>query len=115
MKVLKFLFTLQHPPNVSLQLQVLAMGFSWPLYFCQKMSRVVYWQPVSRRTLLIDRHRAPSVARDSICFGVYVDGVCAAGCDRPEVLSAMMAVKATLDAAGLQCLEVEAATSKQVS
>ena len=26
---------LQHPPNVSPQLQVLAMGCSWALYFCQ--------------------------------------------------------------------------------
>ena len=59
-------------------------------------------------------HRAPSMTRDSICFGVYVDGVCAVGCDRPKVLSAVLAVKATLDAAGLQCLEVEADTSKQV-
>ena len=57
---------------------------------------------------------APSMTRDSICFGVYVDGVCAVGCDRPKVLSAMMAVKATLDAGGLQCSEVEADTSKQV-
>ena len=54
------------------------------------------------------------MARGSICFGAYVDGVCAVGCDRPKVLSAMMAVKATLDAAGLQCSEVEADTSKQV-
>ena len=69
----------------------------------------------SPATVLIDRHRAPSMARDSICFGVYVDGVCAVGCDRPEVLSAVMAVKATLDTGGLQCLDVEAATSKQVS
>ena len=54
------------------------------------------------------------MTRDSICFGVYVDGVCAVVCDRPKVLSAMEAVKATLDAAGLQCPEVEADTSKQV-
>ena len=36
------------------------------------------------------------------------------GCDCPKVLSAMEAVKATLDAAGLQCSEVEADTSRQV-
>ena len=52
--------------------------------------------------------------RDSICFGVYVDGVCTAGCDLPKVLSALVAVEATLDATGLQCSEVEADTSKQV-
>ena len=62
----------------------------------------------------MDRPWAPAMSRDSICFGVYVDGVCAVGCDRPKVLSAMLAVKATLDAAGLHCSEVEADTSKQV-
>ena len=63
--------------------------------------------------LLMVRHRAPAMTWDSICFGVDVDGVCAVGSDRPKVLSAMAAVKATLDATGLQCLEVEADTSRQ--
>ena len=54
------------------------------------------------------------MSRDSIYFGVYVDGVCAAGCDRPKVLAALEAVNVTLDAAGLQCSEVQADTSKQV-
>ena len=79
--------------------------------FVKRWWRVVYWQPA---TLLMDRHRAPAVTRDSICFGVYVEGVCAVDCDRPKVLSAIVAVKATLDAAGLQCSEVEADTSRQV-
>ena len=106
---------LRHLPNVSPQLQVLAMGFSWALYFCQKMvESCVRAACFSPETLLMDRHRAPTMTRDSICFGVFVDGVCAVGCDRPKVLYAMMAVKATLDAAGLQCSEVEADTSKQV-
>ena len=64
--------------------------------------------------MLMDRHQARFMARDSICFWVYVDGVCAVGCERPKVLSAVMAVKATSDAAGLQCSEVEADTPKQV-
>ena len=33
----------------------------------------------------MDRHRAPAMTRESICFGVYVDGVCAVGCDRPRL------------------------------
>ena len=57
----------------------------------------------------MDRHRAPAMARDSMCFGVYVDGVCAVGCNRSKVQAALEAVKVTLDAAGLQCC-----TSKQV-
>ena len=52
-------------------------------------------------------HRAPAMTRDSIVFGVYVGGVCAVGCDRPKVLAAMEAVKATEDVAGLQCSENE--------
>ena len=62
----------------------------------------------------MDRHRAPAMTRDSICFEFHVDSVCAVGCDRPKVLAAMKAVKATLDAAGLQCSETEADTPKQV-
>ena len=60
----------------------------------------------------MDRHRAPAMSRDSICFGVK--GVCAVGCNRLKVLAALEAVKVILDAAGLQCCEVEADTSKQV-
>ena len=47
-------------------------------------------------TLLMELHRAPAMTRESICFGVHVDGVCAVGCDRTKVLSAMAAVTATL-------------------
>ena len=62
----------------------------------------------------MDRHRAPAMTRDSICFGVYVDGVCAVGCNHSKVPAASETVKMTLDAAGLQCTEVEADTSRQV-
>ena len=67
---------LQHLPNVSPQLQVLALAFLGALGFLSKDGGVVCWQPL----LLIDRHRAHLMARDSICFGVCVDGVCAVGC-----------------------------------
>ena len=83
---------LLHLSDVSPQLQVLAMGVFLGFLF-------------SADALLLDRHRAPAMTRDSICFGVCVDGVCAVGCS---------AVKVALDAAGLQCYEVEAYTSKQV-
>ena len=106
---------LQHLPDVSPQRQVLAMGFSWALYFCQKMvESCVRFAGFSADALLMDRHRTPAMSRDSICFGVYVDGVCAVGCNRSKVLSALEAVMVTLDAAGLQCSEVEADTSTQV-
>ena len=92
------------------------MGFSWALYFFKRWWRFVYGHLVlSLDTLLMDRHRAPGMTRDSICFWVYVDGVCTVGCDRPKVLAAMKAVKATLGTAGLQCSEIESEKSRQVS
>ena len=60
----------------------------------------------------MDRHHAPVVSSDTVCLGVYVDGVCAVGCNRQKVLAAADAVKTSLDAAGLLCSEVEADTSK---
>ena len=39
----------------------------------------------SADAMLMDRHRAPAMTRESICFGVYVDRVCAVGCDRPRL------------------------------
>ena len=69
-----------HLPDVSPQLQVLAVGFSWALYFCQKMvESCVRIAGFSADALLMDRHRSPLMSRDLICFGVYVDGVCAVG------------------------------------
>ena len=106
---------LRHLSDVSPQLQVLAMGFSRALYFCQKMvESCVPLAGFSADPLLMICHRAPAMTRDSVCFGVHVDGVCAVGCNRPKVPAALEAAKATLDAAGLQCSEVEADTSKQV-
>ena len=68
----------------------------------------------SADALLMDRHLSPVMSQDSICFGVFVDGVCALGCNRSKVSAALEAVNVTLDAAGLQCSEVEADTSKKV-
>ena len=68
----------------------------------------------SADALLLGRHLASAMTRDSVCLGGYVDDVCVVGCNRPTGLAALKAVKATLDAAGLQCSEVEADTFKQV-
>ena len=106
---------LRHLSDVSPQLQVLAMGFSGALYFCQKMvESCVRLAGFSANALLMDHHRAPAMSRESICFGVYVDGVCAVGCNRSKVLAALETVQVTLDAAGLQYSEVESDASKQV-
>ena len=106
---------LRHLSGVSPQRQVLAKGFSCALYFCLKIVECCVRLAVfSADALLTDRHRASVMTRDSVCFGVYVNGVCAVGCNRPKVLAALEAVKATSDAAYLQCSEVEADTSKQI-
>ena len=65
----------------------------------------------SADSLLLDRHWAPAMTRDSVCLAVRV---CAVGCNRQKVLDALDAVKTTLDAAGLQCSEIESDTSRQV-
>ena len=59
------------------------MGFSWALYFCQKMvESCVKLAGFPADSLFVDRHRAPVVSSDTVCLGVYVDGVCAVGCNR---------------------------------
>ena len=103
---------LRHSPDVSPQRQVLAtvvfLGLS---AFC----REVVESCVRVAGFFAGRiaHGSPLGACDDSSFGIYVDGVCAVGCDRPKVLSAMEAVKATVDAAGLQCFEDEADASRQ--
>ena len=54
------------------------MGFSCALVLCQKMvESCVRFAGFSADALLMDRNRAPAMTQDSICFRVYVDGVCA--------------------------------------
>ena len=97
--------------ELSPQLQGLSMGFSWALYFCQKMvESCVKLAGFSSDALLMDHHRVPAMSLDS----VSVDGVCAVGCNRQKVLATMCAVKASLNASGLQCSEVEADSSRQI-
>ena len=60
---------LRHLPDVSRQLQVLAMGVSWSLYFCQKMvESCVRLAGFSADALLMDRDWVPAMTRDSVLF-----------------------------------------------
>ena len=68
----------------------------------------------SADSLLLDRHWAAAMTRDSGCLAVYVEGVFAVGCNRQKVLDALDAAKVTLDAANSQFSEVESDTSSQV-
>ena len=78
-------------PDVSPQLQV----WLWVLFLSEDGGKLAGF---SADALLMDRHRAPAMSRDSICFGVYVDGVCAVGCNRSKVIAALETLKMTLDA-----------------
>ena len=76
--------------HMSPQLQVLAIGFFLGL----SVSVRRWWRAASEQLVFGGRiAHGSSMTRDSICFGFYVDGVCAVGCDRPRVLTAMEAVK----------------------
>ena len=49
------------------------MVFSWALYVCQKMVESCVWLAgFSADALLMDRHRAPAMTRESSCFGVML-------------------------------------------
>ena len=104
----------RHLPTVSQQLQVLAMFFFLGLFLSEDGGKLHLVSWLLRDSLLLDRHGAPAMTRDSGCLAVHVDGVFAVDCNRQKVLDALDAAKATLDAAGLQCSEVESDTSKQV-
>ena len=68
--------------NVSPEFLVMAMGFSWSLYFCQRLvENVVLAAGFSVRQFVYDRQRAPPVAGGEVAFAVYVDGVGALSSD----------------------------------
>ena len=85
-KVLKVPDHSRHLPMCVPQLQVLGNGFFLALSICchKMVECCVRASGFSLDAMLMDRHRAPAMTRDSICFGVYVDGVCTVGCDRLE-------------------------------
>ena len=88
---------LRHLPDVSPQLQVRAVGFSCALYLCKKDGGSCVRAPgFSPDALLTDRHRAPAMARIRFVSGFTLMVYVPWGCDRPKVLSAMVAVKAIL-------------------
>ena len=52
------------------------MGFSWALYFCQRLvERVVEGAGVPRERFIVDRQVPPAVGGDDYAVAVYVDGV----------------------------------------
>eukprot|EP00959_Pyramimonas_sp_CCMP1952_P323347 6766242-Pyramimonas_sp.AAC.1 len=63
-------------------LQVLPMGWSWSLYFCQRLLQItVLRSGIDTGPLIKDRHAPLQVRTSSTQPGVYVDSVCIVGGD----------------------------------
>ena len=96
-------------------LEVLAMGFSWALYFCQKMveERVLAagFQDAQR---IIDRQLAPTLEEEQCAVATYVDGVAVISTNAAAADAAIAAVKESLNQVGLECGEDGEADDEQV-
>ncbi|CAK0789220.1 unnamed protein product, partial [Prorocentrum cordatum] len=105
----------QLPPGIetwaSPCLEVLPMGWTWSLYFCQCMVMAgVQAAGFALSDFIQDRRAAPSVT-DRNRVAVYVDGVAVVGLGADLVTSDCERVAAKLEALGLKCKGVEAAGS----
>ncbi|CAK0791906.1 unnamed protein product, partial [Prorocentrum cordatum] len=105
----------QLPPGIeawaSPCLEVLPMGWTWSLYFCQCMVMAgVQAAGFALSDFIQDRRAAPSVT-DRNRVAVYVDGVAVVGLEANLVTSDCERVAAKLEALGLKCKGVEAAGS----
>ena len=95
---------------------VLAMGFSWSFYFCQRMVEACVENcGISRHQFVRDRQCAPRIDEgEFVGSAVYVDGAAILGCDVDKVDSKIAAVKMALDQVGLQCPNLELSGKGQV-
>ena len=100
---------------VSPALTVLAMGFSWSLYFCQRMVEACVENcGISRHQFARDRQPAPRIDEGELSGAVYVDGAAILGIDGDKVDSNIAAVKEALDQVGLQCPNLELSGKDQI-
>eukprot|EP00972_Heterocapsa_arctica_P103702 15283682-Heterocapsa_arctica.AAC.1 len=78
------------------------MGFSWSLYFCQRMvERSVEDCGISRDQVVIDRQIAPRVDGPHLAGAVYVDGAAVIGSSSGPVDKKILEIKQALDRVGL--------------
>ena len=71
-------------------LLVLAMGFSWALYFCQRLVEACAAAAgLGDARLLLDRRRPPVMSQSDVLAAIYVDGVCVVGNDEQQVLETL--------------------------
>lgn len=89
---------------VSPALQVLPMGFSWSLFFCQRLvERCTELAGFSRAQMLYDKRTSPTLEKQELGAAVYVDGVAVFGTCEELVIEGTKRVKQALEKYGLKC------------
>ena len=67
------------------------LGFSWSLYFCQRMVEAALLDArLPDCAQVLDRHIAPRLGASNLASAVYVDGAAIVGLDREKVLEAAL-------------------------
>ncbi|CAK0842468.1 unnamed protein product, partial [Prorocentrum cordatum] len=85
-------------------LQVLPMGWSWSLYFCQRLlETTVLRSGIDTGPLVMDRHAPLQVRTSPTQPGVYVDDVCVVGGDGDRCVADCTEVVSELERVGLKC------------
>ena len=100
---------------VTPRLAVLAMGFSWSLFFCPKaIEQVVQRCGFSEEQFVVDRAPPPDLSGGKVGVAVYVDGVASLGSDLDAVDDANQRIRQGLAEANLECsAEVDEPTGEQ--
>ena len=72
---------------MSPMLLVLAMGWSWSLYFCLDIvtTAALRSASLSPEQLILDKQAAPPISGDSVACAIYVDNVGLIGTNKAEV------------------------------
>ena len=84
------------------RLAVLAMGWSWSLFFCQRLvEQRVLDAGYPESALVRDRHHVGDMSDGTVC-AVYVDGAAVVGSSRARVSHGILAVDTSLNSAGLK-------------
>ncbi|CAK0800327.1 unnamed protein product [Prorocentrum cordatum] len=93
---------------VTPHLEVMAMGRSWALYFCQAMATASALRAgVPSEAFLLDRMPAPDITGDKFGAAIYVDNAGVIGASDDVVRDMAKKLYAQLAADGLQCKDLE--------
>jgi hypothetical protein len=100
--------------HVTPQLTVMPMGWSWALYFCQRIVEAqVLRAGFAMGDLVRDRHTMPDLD-DQNLGAVYVDGAAVLGTVQPEVRRDISKVLDSLTRVGLKCKGIVESSDVQV-